>query len=119
MRAKIFRAIAALLFVLIVVVATRVWVRQLSFPPDRDDLMALVGVLVFAPTFAIYALLGERAAYRVLTPGMALWKLPEVVLGKVLQKYVSLPESEDDPPFSPEPKAPQPQDPNQDSPTSA
>ena len=91
MRDRIFRSVSAVLFGLIVFVAVRVWIYDLGFPPDRDDFFMLVGVLLFAPTFAVHALLGEKAAYRILLPGFALLSLPHVVLEEVLRRTVTLP----------------------------
>lgn len=94
MRSWFFRAVAAILATLIVVVAVLVWVHDLSFPPDRDDYLAVVGVLLFAPTFAVYAVLGERAAYRFLLPGLALLNLPQVLVEAFVSKHVVVPAPE-------------------------
>ena len=91
MRDAIFRSVSAVLLGLIVFIAVRVWIHDLDFPPGRDEFFMLVAVLLFAPTFAVYALLGEKAAYRILLPGLALLSLPHVVLEAVLRKTVTLP----------------------------
>ena len=98
MRGALFRIVSGILFGLICSVTVDALVNGLDFAPSLEDWMVMVAGLAIAPTFGVYAVLGERAAYRVLLPGMALIQLPQIVLDAVVKRTVELPEYLRDPP---------------------